>query len=143
MIDSERLAEVRTAIAGGGSARDPLESMSHAELRRLRGEIDRLLPDKQTLGEMDMPSELVNQYQVVKDLQDSVISDDEVPANQRAQVAGAVASTLQQLVKMQSDFYTAERFRCIENLMIQYMKKLPLDEANRFLDEYEKLGDVA
>ena len=141
MIDAERLAELRTAIRGGESPKDPLAEMSQSELRRLRGEIDRLLPDKQTLGEMDMPSELMSQFQVVKDLQDSVINDSEVPANQRAQVAGAVASTLQQLVKMQSDFYTAERFRSIENLMIQYMKKLPLDEANRFLDEYEKLGD--
>ena len=142
MIDSERLAEVRTAIRGGDSPKDPLAEMSQAELRRLRAEIDRLLPDKLTLGEMDMPSELMSQFQVVKELQDSVINDSEVPANQRAQCAGAVASTLQQLVKMQSDFYTAERFRCIENLMIQYMKKLPLDEANRFLDEYEKIGET-
>ena len=72
MIDAERLAELKTAIRGGDSPKDPLAEMSQSELRRLRSEIDRLLPDKQTLGEMDMPSELVSQFQVVKDLQDSV-----------------------------------------------------------------------
>ena len=52
MIDAERLAELKTAIRGGESPKDPLAEMSQSELRRLRSEIDRLLPDKQTLGEM-------------------------------------------------------------------------------------------
>ena len=141
MIDAERLAELKTAIRGGESPKDPLAEMSQSELRKLRGEIDRLLPE-QKLSDMDMPKELMDQFQVVKDLQSNVMTDAEVPANQRAQVAGAVASTLQQLVKMQTDFYTSERFRNIENLMIQYMKKLPLETATEFLDEYEKIGEA-
>ena len=141
MIDAERLAELKTAIRGGESPKDPLAEMSQSELRRLRSEIDRLLPE-QKLSDMDMPKELMDQFQVVKNLQSSVMTDDEVPANQRAQVANAVASTLQNLVKMQTDFYTSERFRNIENLMIQYMKKLPLETATEFLDEYEKIGEA-
>ena len=140
LIDPERLAAVRTMLAEGTKApKDPLTDMSPAELRRLRAEIDRLLPEE-NLADMDMPRELMRQFQAVKDLQDAVIEDEKVPPNQRAQVAGQVASTLQQLVKMQTDFYTSERFRNIENLMIKFMKSLPLEKANEFLDEYEKIG---
>ena len=140
LIDPERLAAVRTMLAEGAKApKDPLTEMSPTELRRLRAEIDRLLPEE-NLANMDMPRELVRQFQAVKDLQDEVIKDEKVPPNQRAQVAGQVASTLQQLVKMQTDFYTSERFRNIENLMIKFMKSTPLEKANEFLDEYEKIG---
>ena len=143
MIDQEKLAEVRTRLRGGDTPKDPLASLTPSELRRLRSEVDKLLPDSEMkLSDMDMPRELMNQFQVVKDLQSSVMDDDTVPANQRAQCANAVASTLQNLVKMQTDFYTSERFRAIENLLIQYMKRLPLDAANEFLDEYEKIGEV-
>ena len=95
---------------------------------------------KAGLSDMDMPSELIEQFRKVKDLQESVIEDDDIPANQRAQVAGAVAATLQQLIKMQTEFYTSERFRSIENLMIAYMKGLPLEQAEEFLTAYEALG---
>lgn len=140
MIDSDKKAEVMAMIDGVEKKSLDLSSMTVKELRRLRSDIDKLLPEQVTLGDMDMPRELVAQFMTVKDLQDEVLSDDETPANQKAQVAGQVASTLQQLVKMQTDFYTSERFRSIENLMIGYMKSLPLDQAQRFLDEYEGLN---
>lgn len=140
MFDLERLAQVKTLIRGGEAPKDPLAEMSPADLRRLRGEIDRLLPEA-NLSDMDMPKELMEQFQKVKDLQEDVLNDDECPANQKAQVAGAVASTLQHLIKMQTDFYTSERFRCIENLMIKFMKRIPLEQAEAFMAEYETLGD--
>ena len=142
MFDQVKLAEVKTRLRGGDTLEDPLSGLSEADLRRLRSEVDKLLPEQMTLADMNMPLELMNQFQKVKDLQDSVMGDSEVPANQRAQCAGAVASTLQHLVKMQTDFYTSERFRNIENLMIKFMKKLPLETATEFLDEYEKIGEA-
>lgn len=39
---------------------------------------------------------------------------------------------------MQTDFYTSERFRNIENLMIDFMKSLPLDQARMFIKKYEE-----
>ena len=141
MIDQEKLAAIKASMAAGEVVRDPLQDMSEADLRRLRADIDRVLPERTTLADMDMPKELMEQFQRVKDLQDEVLGDEDVPANQKAQVAGQVASTLQQLVKMQTDFYNAERFRSIENLMIKFMKKMPLDVATEFVAEYEKLGD--
>ena len=143
LVDQERYAAIQTRLRGEApDVVDPLASLSPADLRRLRSEIDRRLPEKKTLAEMDMPGELVEQFRKVKELQDDVLGDDEVPANQRAQVAGAVASTLQHLVKMQTDFYTSERFRNIENLMIKFMKKMPLETATEFLNEYEKIGEM-
>ena len=96
----------------------------------------------ENLNELNLETELVTQYSKVLDLQEEVFADFDIPANQKAQVAGQVASTLQQLIKMQSEFYTAERFKSIEGLMVRYMKKLPLAVAEEFVADYERLSDV-
>ena len=139
MIDAERLAEVRTAIAGGGSARDPLAEMSAADLRKLRGEIDRLLPDADIDG-MNLETELVEQYNLVKDLQSSCLHDDAIPLNQRSQLAGQVASTLQQLVKMQVDLKRDERLKKIESVFLEAIENLPEEVKDAFFDAYERIA---
>jgi len=87
-----------------------------------------------------MTTELMNQYRRVLKLQRDCMEDLEVPPNQKAQVAAQVKSTLGDLVRMQTEFYTSERFRSIENLLIKYMKTLPIEMAKTFLAEYERLG---
>ena len=140
MIDEDKLAQVQAAMLGDVAPEvDDLDAMSHDELRRLRDEIDRRLPEEK-LSQMDLTQELLSQYRLVQRLQTDVLDNEEVPANQRAQVAGQVASTLQQLVKMQTEFQNAERFRAIENLLIKSIKLMPLDAAAAFITEYEKLG---
>lgn len=138
MVDAGRVSSVREAVEGTLPS-DKLKSMSQPELRRLKAQVEALLPST-TLSDLDMPKELMEQFRLVKDLQSDVLNDSEIPLNQRSQLAGQVASTLQQLIKMQSEFYTAERFRAIENMVIAYMKRMPLEDAQAFLDEYEKLG---
>lgn len=140
MFDEKRAEDIKARVDRPPPDKSLLEDLSPVDLRKLRGEIDRLLPER-ALGEIDTAKELVEQYMKVKELQDSVLFDDDVPANQRAQCAGQVASTLQHLVKMQTDFYTAERFRAIENLLIKYLRKMPLDVATQLVAEYERLGD--
>jgi hypothetical protein len=117
----------------------PLQHMSVVELLELKHQIDGYLPAL-SLKDVNLEAELLQQFALVKDLQTGVLTDDMIPANQKAQVAGQVASTLQQLVKMQTDYYNAERFKSVENIMISALKKLPLDAANEFLKEYENLG---
>lgn len=111
---------------------------SLAERIDLYDEIKRSLPPH-SLQDLDLTEELVLQFMRVKELQTSVLSNDKIPANQKAQVANAVASILGQLTKLQTDLHTAERFKAIENLMIRYMKRLPIDVVEAFIDEYERL----
>ena len=141
MIDDAKLAQVQAAMAGAAPEKEgfDLDAMTHDQLRALRDEIDRRLPEDK-LSQMDLTQELLSQYRLVQRLQSDVLGDEEVPANQRAQVAGQVASTLQQLVKMQSEFHNSERFRAIENLLIKSIKLMPLDAAEAFISEYEKIG---
>ena len=141
MIDEAKLAQVQAAMAGVEPDSDgfDLDTMSVDELRELRDEIDRRLPEDK-LSQMDLTQELMTQYRRVQRLQESVIDDQSVAANQRSQVAGQVASTLQQMVKMQTEFHNAERFRAIENLLIKSLKLMPLDVAEEFIAEYERLG---
>ena len=139
MIDAERLAELKTAIRGGESPKDPLAEMSQSELRKLRGEIDRLLPEANING-MNLETELVEQYNLVKDLQASSLHDDEIPLNQRSQLAGQVASTLQQLVKMQVDLKRDERLKKIESVFLEAIENLPEEAKDMFFDEYERIA---
>ena len=142
MIDEDKLAQVQAAMLGSDVVPEDgfdLDTMTHDELRELRDEIDRRLPEDK-LSQMDLTQELLAQYRLVQRLQSDVLEDSEVPANQRAQVAGQVASTLQQLVKMQTEFQNAERFRSIENLLVRCLKLMPLHVAETFVAEYEKIG---
>lgn len=116
-----------------------LQNLSVDELLSLRSEIDELLPAR-ALGDIDLEHELVVQFLAVKSLQANVLQDDNTAANQKAQVANAVASTLQQLVKMQSEHYNAERFKRIEALLVKSMKLMPVEAAEAFLNEYEELA---
>lgn len=77
--------------------KDPLAEMSQSELRRLRSEIDRLLPES-SVKSMDLGDELVQQYHKTKNLMDETLSDAECPANQKSQVCNAVVTILGQLV---------------------------------------------
>lgn len=140
MINKETLAGIKTSAAPEEkpSYDAMLKAMSQTDLRRLQSDVEKLLPSD-SLSDMDMPKELMRQYHRVKLLQDDVMIDNDTPVNQKAQVAGQVASTLQQLTKMQTEFYNSERFRNIENLMIKFLKGLPLEQARDILLEYEAL----
>lgn len=118
-------------------------SLNQGQLLTLQRKLVGLMPSAPAeLGELNLERELVAQYTLVKDLQDAVLHDEAFPLNQRSQLAGNVASVLQQLIKAQSEFYTAERFRSIESALIAHMKRLPLELAEEFLAEYELLGET-
>jgi len=141
MYDEKKLAMMKQSLGGGHHHldEDTLEDLSHDDLRALRDQINAMLPEESLSG-MDMTTELMNQYRRVLKLQRDCMEDLEVPPNQKAQVAAQVKSTLGDLVRMQTEFYTSERFRSIENLLIKYMKTLPIEMAKTFLAEYERLG---
>ena len=145
MLDREKYDQVISGDAFSSAAEstifEDIKDWDVEELLELRASIDALLPST-ALRDMDLEKEMVLQYHRVVALQTRVLGDDRTPANQLAQVSNAVANTLQQLVTMQTKFHTSERFKKMESLMIHYMKKLPLDVAEAFLDEYEKLEEL-
>jgi hypothetical protein len=109
-----------------------------AELVRFRDEITQHLPPL-SLSELNLEEETLLQYHTLRELQGDVLSDDDVPANQRAQVANSVATTLKTLGDQQIALYNSERFKEIENLLIRQLSKLPEETAAEFLTGYEQV----
>jgi hypothetical protein len=118
---------------------NPLEGYDLDGLLRLRQEIDGMLPAR-ALKDLNLEEELVVQFLAVKSLQTSVLTDEMTPANQKAQVAGQVASTLQQLVKMQTDLRKDEQLKRMETALMSALGLLPLEARELFFEEYELLA---
>ena len=72
-----------------------------------------------------------------------VIDDMDTPANQKAQVANSVVSTLAQLVKMQEDLRRDERLKRIESVLLEVIKTLPEETKAAFFEEYERRAEMA
>ena len=144
MIDDAKLAQVQAAMAGTAPEKEgfDLDTMSVEELRELRDEIDRRLPED-SLDSLNLEKELVGQYRKVKRLQDDVLMDDEIPPNQRSQVAGQVASTLKQLVDMQVDLKREQTLKLMESVLVDMIKSMPEDFKTNFFTEYKQRASKA
>ncbi len=141
MIDQEKLAGIKTLMRGKESPKDPLEGLTPKELRRLRGEIDKLLPSR--VSDLNLEEELVEQYQKIKDLMDEVTESPDVGASQKAQVGNSVVGTLGQLVKLQEDLRRQETFKIMEGVLIEAIKRLPAAVKDEFFTEYARLAKRA
>lgn len=147
VVDADRLADVRRMMAGEGATPTKvtpamLDGLTHQELRALREVIDRKLPDN-SLDELNLEKELVSQYMLVKRLQDAVITDEEIPLNQRAQLANSVVATLGQLVKLQEDLKREESLKLMETCLLDSLLMLPEDVREQFFVDYEKMAASA
>ena len=114
-----------------------LENMPLAERLELRTRIEKSLPVKD-LKDVDLSRELVLQMLSTQELQADVMGDDEVPANQKAQTANAVAGILANLIKLQSEVYTSERLKKIEQVLVATVGMFPETVGREFFAEYEK-----
>ena len=114
------------------------EALPLETLLRYLDEIRQVLPAT-TLLDMNMEEELILQFQAVRTLQNTILDDESVPANQKAQVANSVASVLGSIADLQNKVYSSERFKRIETLLIRHLNKLPEDVAAAFLEDYEQL----
>ncbi|MBT2326754.1 hypothetical protein J7E62_31055 [Variovorax paradoxus] len=113
-----------------------LVGMPVEELLELRSQIDEKLPVKD-LADVDLNRELVLQMLQTQRLQSDVLKDENTPANQRAQVANAVAAIIAQLARVQSEVYTSERMKRIEGYLIESLQQLPPVAQSKFLELYE------
>ena len=144
MIDDAKLAQVQAAMLGEVAPEDgfDLDTMTHDELRELRDEIDRRLPED-SLDSLNLEKELVGQYRLVQRLQADVITNDDFAPNQRSQVAGQVASTLQQLVKLQEDLKREQTLKLMESVLVDMIKSMPEDFKTNFFTEYKQRASKA
>ena len=144
MIDDQKLAQVQAAMAGTAPEKEgfDLDAMSVDELRELRDEIDRRLPED-SLDSLNLEKELVGQYRKTKDLMDSVLHDDDTPANQRAACANSVVATLGQLVKLQEDLKREETLKLMETVLLDTIGVMGDDVKNAFLREYKSRAAIA
>ena len=115
-----------------------LENMPLAERLELRTRIEKSLPVKD-LKDVDLSRELVLQMLSTQELQADVMSDGDVPANQKAQTANAVATILGNLIKLQSEVYTSERLKKIEQVMVAAVDQFPDTIGTAFYAEYAAL----
>ena len=115
-----------------------LDNFTLQHLLKLRADIDRRLPAKH-LRDVNLERELILQHQATLELQNQVMQDSDVPANQRAQCANAVASILQQLIRLQESVHTTERLKRIEGKLIEALNSLPKEQQESFLEVYEEV----
>lgn len=108
------------------------------ELLSIYDEVQKRLPSLK-LSEMNLEKELLIQFHTVRGLQTRVMDDEDIPVNQRAQVANTVASSINKLSELQKEIYSTERFKMIEGLLIRTLTKLPEEVAEKFISDYEEI----
>lgn len=133
-------------LDGAGEEQDGIDLpdislFSTTELLLLRSKIDQLLPPME-LSKMNLEQELVRQYQTVLALQSDTIAEERTDAAKKAAVVNATAASLQHLVKLQTDLFTAERFKAIESLLIKHLKLLPKETVEAFMKQYSQLSEA-
>ena len=106
------------------------------ELIKFRDEITNHLPPL-SLKDIDMEQELLLQFRALRALQNDVISDEETPVNQKAQIGNSVSSVLAKMGEMQQTLYDSERLKRIEKILVSVLDTLPQETKEAFLAAYE------
>ena len=97
------------------------------------------IPEQGSLKNLDLDAELYNAYAKAKNYLADVQSNDQVPANQLAQLMNTISAILKEIVKMQTELHNAERVKKLEAAMIQAIKLAPLESQQAFLVQYEAI----
>ena len=118
------------------------QSLSQQELLNARDEIDELLTETR-LKDVNLSKELLLQLKKAKLLQKNTEEDENVPANQRAQVQNSLGTVLINLAKHQQSTYTAERFKMLETATIKCIKTLTKEQQDKFFELYMSEAEIA
>lgn len=124
--------------APASQSRINLRDLSLTDLMQLREDINGRLPPRK-LAEVDLEEELVLQFQQGKALFNSVIADQNVPTNQRAQVANSCTALLEHLTKLQDSLFNSERIKALELALVRAIRDLPEAQQLAFFTNYEKI----
>ncbi len=114
-----------------------LSGFSVDELESLYNKLSEVLPTK-TLLDVNLEHELLLLMRKGQQLLQDVLYDPDVPANQKAQVVNSLASTLEQLTKMQVSVHDSEKIKRVEHVFSKTLKALPVEVAEFALAEYKR-----
>lgn len=106
-------------------------------LEAIQRTLAEILPSK-TLLDVNLEHELLNLLRTGQQLMHTVLSDLDVPANQKAQVINSLASTIDQLVKLQNSVHDSERVKRLEHVFTKTLKSLPTEVAESALQVYQR-----
>ena len=123
----EKLKKTRTTLN--------VDELNNEDLLALRDKIDEKLGGVD-LKDVNIVSEMVLQLKKARILQDEVSEDEDVPANQRAQVQNSLAAIISSLDKLQNATFTSEKLKRMEGTLIRVMKRQPKEIQEAFFDEY-------
>lgn len=89
------------------------------------------------LGTLDLGQELADNLSAARQLRLDITNDHEIPANQKAQVMNTITAILTNIVKLQTELYSAQRQKELEAILISVLRDQPLDLQDKFFAEYE------
>lgn len=97
------------------------------------------LPEKGSLKNLDLDAELYAAYAKARNYLAEVQMAGDIPANQIAQVFNTLSGILKEIVKLQTDLYSAERVKKLEAAMIEAIKVAPKESQMIFMQRYEEI----
>lgn len=107
------------------------------QLEDLQRKLAEALPGS-TLLDVNLEHELLSLMRNGQRLLTDVLHDMDVPANQKSQVINSLASTLDQLSKLQNSIYDSERVKRLEYVFTKTLKSLPAEAAEVALAAYRR-----
>jgi hypothetical protein len=109
----------RSGLNQATPAGDPLDGMTQRELLDLRAQIDTMI-DLTSIGDLDMDKELALQLKTVKLLQQEAHrGGGDVTFAHKASTTSVVQRLLQELTRMRTDLFNAERSKQVESFIIK------------------------
>lgn len=114
-----------------------VSALNLSELLAVKANVEARLPPRK-LSEINLEEELILQWNQAKELQNNAISDNSAPLNQQAQAVNACSSAIKALVDAQEKYYNQERFKKIEQILIDTLKEMPQAAVDEFFKQYEE-----
>lgn len=123
-----------------------------AEVVSRASEVEKLRIYKILQSELDLDANNINltealtiQLKLGQDFQENILTDPEVPANQRSQVFNSVNSSLEKIAKMRDKVMSQERLKRYESAfmkVVEHIKENDPGNAKQMLDIFMDLyGD--
>ena len=94
------------------------------------------------LDDMDVADELGFVHRTAKTLLTDSLRDDSIPLSQRVQAVNSLNAVVSDIAKTKIALYNAERYRTLEQVLIEVLKEYP-DLKNKVLDRFSEKLKIA